>query len=172
MVIATFFKQYLLIHLQLKDRDAKHDTTAPRKRAGRVDCRPWPPSEEVRNPRSSGLFFYGIYLRENLQALEDYAVQVAPELAEADGNTKMMCGLFAAGDLIGDPSFNLDRIQLAAVRNRHKERMPCITHKKCAPVLYLFGYSKEEYEKRMSAQDVDKLVDALGCNPDWWEVAA
>lgn len=118
------------------------------------------------------MFFYGIYLRENLQALEDYAVQVAPELAEADGNTKMMCGLFAAGDLIGDPSFNLDRIQLAAVRNRHKERMPCITHKKCAPVLYLFGYSKEEYEKRMSAQDVDKLVDALGCNPDWWEVAA
>lgn len=137
-----------------------------------VDCRPWPPAKEIDEPRSSGRFFYGIYLRQGEKTLQNYAVRVSPEFANASSYVRTMYGLHRLGKLVGNPSMDYSFVQLAAVRRRHKEAMPFLKEKGAALVLYLFPWSWRDLERRPSQALVYRLVDALDCEPDWWEVAA
>ena len=137
-----------------------------------VDCRPWPPLEEVKNPQTTGLFFYGIYLRK--QALEQLAVRIEPRLAEEPAGSLLYYGLNAARWVAGDPSLE---IQFGSLRRRHKEAMPFITDKRIAPILFLFELEEEEGEEaaakrmEMEAEKVERLCRELDSKPDWYELA-
>ncbi len=62
-------------------------------------------------------------------------------------------------------------LEVAVLQQRHKDAMPFIIERKQARILCLFRFSEKAYEKRMSAENVEKLLDALGCKPDWFEIS-
>ncbi|RPD52906.1 hypothetical protein L226DRAFT_576656 [Lentinus tigrinus ALCF2SS1-7] len=153
---------------------SKHTTTStvPRKAAKtkpvRVNCLPLPPKKEYNKPRATGIYHYAIYIREG--AIENYAVQVNPKLAKADDSLQYVYGLDYLRALVGDRDESL-RINFADLRRRHKEAMPFITDDRDGPVLSLFELDEEAFKHRMSAENVEKLVKALDCKPDWFEIS-
>ncbi|RDX44539.1 hypothetical protein OH76DRAFT_1421296 [Lentinus brumalis] len=161
--------------LSLSDRAAtpppsKHCDETPRKSSKKrpvlVDCMPLPPVDEYHKPEATGVYYYAIYLRDN--ALVECAVRAMPELANHSPSVQKLHAVDYLCWLVDDPSLSM---QLAVVKKRHKKAMPCITEHEVALVLTLFPLEKEAYENRMTAKDVQKLVDALGCKPDWYEIA-
>ena len=131
-----------------------------------VDCRPWPPLEEVKKPQATAVFYYAIYLPEN--ALEQLAVRIDPRLAGASQGTLLSCGLNAARWLADDPSLD---VQIGLLQPRHKEAMPFMTDERIAPILTLFPLNKEAFAKRQKAEKVERLARELGSKPDWYEIA-
>ena len=77
--------------------------------------------------------------------------------------------------IVGDPSLD---IQVAVLRERHRLRLRndnsnvAIEERGAVRVLCLFRFEEEEgaLERRMEAEKVERLVDALGCRPDWFEI--
>ncbi|RDX44536.1 hypothetical protein OH76DRAFT_1559618 [Lentinus brumalis] len=130
-----------------------------------VNCFPLPPLAEWKRPRSTGAYYYGIYVAEN--AIEEYAVRVNPEAANHPSSIQYFYGLDHLRWIANDQSLD---IQIAVIRPRHKEAMPCITENRTATILCLFPMEIEAVKKRMSAETVDKLANALGCKPDWYEI--
>ncbi len=60
---------------------------------------------------------------------------------------------------------------VAVLQQRHKEAMLLITERRQVRILCLSRFSEKAYEKRMSAENVEKLLDAVGCKPDWFEIS-
>ena len=131
-----------------------------------VDCRPWPPLEEVKKPQKTGIFYYGIYLRED--ALEQLAIRIDPRVANESPGSLMTYGLNAARWIADDNSLD---VQFGSLRPRHKEAMPFITDKRVAPILTLFPLDEEAFKKRLTAEKVERLARELDCKPDWYELA-
>ncbi|RPD52902.1 hypothetical protein L227DRAFT_581821, partial [Lentinus tigrinus ALCF2SS1-6] len=160
------------LSLDETDIPSEHDAKAPRKTAKtppvRVNCKPLPPKEEYDTPRSTGIYYYGFYVGN--RSIEKYGVKVNPELANADISLQYQYGLDYLRALVGDRDESL-RVHIAIIRRRHKKAMPFITQRKQAPFLALFPLEWEAYVNRMSARKVEKLAEALGCRPEWFEIA-
>ncbi|KAI0806990.1 hypothetical protein C8Q74DRAFT_1362549 [Fomes fomentarius] len=131
-----------------------------------VDCRPWPPLEEIKKPRTTAVFYYAIYLRP--EAIEQLAIRIDPRLEGESPGSLLTYGLNAARWVADDPSLD---IQIGYLRPRHKEAMPFITENRCAPILTLFPMTKEAFEQRLTADKVERLARELDCKPDWFELA-
>ena len=155
---------------QLDDKPSSEQVKDPAgKRKSRprlVNCRPWPPLEEVENPQRTGIFYYGIYCRE--KALEQLAIRLEPRLADESPGSLLLYGINAARWVAGDPSLE---VQFGYLRPRHKEAMPFITEESSAPILCLFELGEEAFAKRMEAEKVERLARELDCKPDWYELA-
>ncbi|KAI0770517.1 hypothetical protein C8Q74DRAFT_1218828 [Fomes fomentarius] len=140
----------------------------------RVDCTPWPPPTELSSPRSSGRFFYGIYLRQGERRRCKTTQSACRPSSRTRARTFERCtACTGSGSSSGrNPSMDYSFVQLAAVRRRHKEAMPFLAEDGAALVLYLFPWSWRNLERRPSQALVQRLVNALDCEPDWWDVAA
>ena len=141
---------------------------------GLVDCKPWPPLEEVDNPQATGIFYYGIYLRET--ALEDLVIRIAPVLAEASPGELFEYGLNAVRHIADDPSLD---VQFGVLQPRHKEAMPFITEKIHAPTLVLFMLEEDQDQDQEAvrkwtetkAEKVETLARELDSKADWYELS-
>ena len=131
-----------------------------------VDCRPWPPLEEVKKPQKTGIFYYGIYIHDD--ALEQLAIRIEPRLVDESPGSLLQYGINAVKWVADDPSLE---VQFAFLRPRHKEAMPFITDKRVGPILCLFPMEAEAVAKRREAAKVERLVRELDCKPVWYELA-
>ncbi|KAI0717906.1 hypothetical protein C8T65DRAFT_737705 [Cerioporus squamosus] len=147
--------------LSLDDACHKPSETPP----AQVDCFPLPPIDEYRKPRSTGIYYYGVYIRKG--ALEAYARRVNPEAEKHPPSVQLFYALDYLRWIVNDKSLD---IQVAVLRKRHKEAMPFITERRTARILCLFPFEEDALENRMSAENVEKVADALGCKPDWFEI--
>ncbi len=132
-----------------------------------VDCFPLPPLDEYRKPRSTGIYYYGIYICKG--ALEAYARRVNPETAKHPSSVQLFYAFDYLRWIVKDKFLD---IHVAVLRSRNKEAMSFImAERRTARILCLFPFEEEALEKRMSAENVEKLADALGCRPhDWFEI--
>ncbi|KAI0718545.1 hypothetical protein C8T65DRAFT_693693 [Cerioporus squamosus] len=112
---------------------SEHGDEIPRKSSRKkpvlVDCMPLPPVEEYNKPEATGIYYYGIYLRDN--ALEECAVRAMPELTNHHPSVQYLHALDYLRWLVDDPSLS---VQLAVLRDRHKKAMPCITQHEVAAI--------------------------------------
>ncbi len=141
-------------------------------RPAQVDCFPFPPLEEYRIARSrkkgTRIYYYGVYIRDG--ALEAYAKPVNPE---ADNyhyhfSVQQFYALDYLRWIVNDQSLEME---VAVLQQRHKDAMPFIIERKQVRILCLSRFSEKAYEKRMPAENVEKLLDALGGKPDWFEIS-
>ena len=124
-----------------------------------------PPLEEYRRPKSTGKYYYAIYIGEGV--LEAYARRVNPKAAEHSSTAQLFYAIDYLRWLVDEESLD---IQFAILRKRNKEAMPFITEQSTARVLCLFPFKEEAVRNRMPAEKVEKVVDVLGCRPDWFEI--
>ncbi|KAI0793559.1 hypothetical protein C8Q74DRAFT_1365172 [Fomes fomentarius] len=163
--MASGMSSSLAAQIEALSLDETPSETHPETRPALVNCFPFPPVEEYRKPRSTGIYYYGIYIREG--ALEAYAKRVNPEAEKYHFSQQQMYAVDYMRWIVNDQSLD---IQIAVLRRRHKRAMPIITERYTAQILCLFRFGEEAYKKRMSAENVEKLADALGCKPDWFEI--
>ncbi|KAI0754821.1 hypothetical protein C8Q80DRAFT_1117409 [Daedaleopsis nitida] len=129
-----------------------------------VDCSSFPPLDEYHHPEYTGIFYYGIYVREG--ALEEYAKRVNPDAVNHCSSVQYFYALDHLRWIVNDESLDVQR---AVLKPRHKKAMPCITEPETATILCLYPPEKA-VKNRISAEKVKRLVDALGCEPDWFEI--
>lgn len=156
------------ISYDFRQLDETPSETHPETRTALVNCLPLPPVKEYRKAakaRDTGIYYYGIYIREG--ALEAYAKRVNPEAEKYHVSQQRFYAVDYMRWIVNDDSLD---IQIAVLQKRHKQAMPMITERSTARILCLFPFGEEAYKKRMSAENVAKLVDALGCKPDWFEI--
>ncbi|KAI0745078.1 hypothetical protein C8Q76DRAFT_789526 [Earliella scabrosa] len=160
--------------LSIDDATARHKpvpSSSEKTRPAQVDCFPLPPLDEYWKPKATGVYYYAIYVRKG--ALEAYAQRVNPEAATHPPSVQRFYALDHLRWVVGDRTLD---IQVAVLRERHRLRLRdadvVVEERGAVRVLCLFRFDTEEgaLERRMEAEKVERLVDALGCRPDWFEI--
>ncbi len=62
-------------------------------------------------------------------------------------------------------------MEIAVLQQRHKDANPFIAEQLQGTILRLFRFSEKACEQRMSAENVKKLENALGCKAEWFEIS-